>query len=316
MRILVTGATGFLGTHVVARLLTQPGATVTALVRPGNSRDRVRLAGHDGPQGVVADLLSPEDVRRAVRSVRPEVLVHLAALVHHAHDGSGGAAMHALNFHAAVGLHEQFLAAGGRRFVFAGSCFEYGHHDAERLDEDAPCRPRFDYAVSKVRATTALLDRAASTGTEVVALRVFMPYGPGEASGRLVPQLLRAGLTGGALRLTPGEQVRDWVYAGDVAGAFTAAAAVPRLARPQVIYNVCSGVGHSLRQVAAAAEDVVGRPLAAHWGALPYRPDELMRLVGCNRRVRDELGWQAGVDLRDGLRRTADAWRLEDRRAA
>src|SRR5262249_14928761 len=139
-------------------------------------------------------------------------------------------------------------------------------------------------------------------GREALVLRVFAPYGPLEDDKRIVPQLITAGLDGRRLSLSPGEQVRDYVFVEDVAAAFVAAALHPALPDPQAVYNVCSAVGHSLRDLAAAVERVLGRPLDLGWGEAPYRPDEMMRLVGDGRRINADLGWRPKAALEDGLR--------------
>jgi nucleoside-diphosphate-sugar epimerase len=136
---------------------------------------------------------------------------------------------------------------------------------------------------------------------------VFAPYGPLEDKNRFIPQLLQASLTGSRLALTPGEQVRDYIFIEDVAGAFVKAALHDNLPRRTAIYNVCSGAGYTLRQVAAVAERALERKFRLDWGCLPYRHQEIMRLVGSNKQIRDDLGWQPKQSLYDGLLRTR-AW--------
>jgi nucleoside-diphosphate-sugar epimerase len=308
MRILVTGGTGFIGSQVVRRLAGHPGAAVTVLSR-GTDPWRLRALGAGRVEVAVGDF-TDGCVGGLLRRLRPEVVVHLA-MAYHTLGSSGGAAIDAVNHHGTLHLLETFLAAGGRRFVSAGTCFEYGHHDAERIEETAPCRPIYDYAVAKARAAEGVLARAAATGTEALVLRVFAPFGPLEDPKRIVPQLLEAGRTGRPLDLTPGEQVRDYVHVADVAAAFVAAAVAKALPRAQAVYNVCTAVGHSLRELAHGVERALGRGLSLGWGKVPYRPNEMMRLVGCNRRAEADLGWRPRLDLGAGLRDTA-SWRRAD----
>jgi nucleoside-diphosphate-sugar epimerase len=308
MRVLVTGGTGFIGSRVVQQLAARGGLQVVVLSR-GGATGRLHACGVLGkaaPVRLLAGDFAAEDLPGILRQVRPEVVIHLA-MVYHALGSAGGAAVDAVNFHGTVRLYESFLAAGGRRFVGAGSCFEYGHHDAERITENAPCRPIYDYAVAKARATETVLTRAAAAGAEAMMLRVFAPYGPLEDPKRIIPQLIAAAQTGRRLELTPGMQVRDYVFVEDVAAAFLTAALHPAPPRPQAVYNVCTGVGHSLRELAAHVVVAAGKPLALEWGKVPYRPNEMMRLVGCNRRIADELGWRPSHALDAGLRTTLAA---------
>jgi nucleoside-diphosphate-sugar epimerase len=314
MRVLVTGGTGFIGSRVVRRLAEEPGVEALAVVRPGSNPWRLRAAGVPaGPEPVTvaaADLCDGPGLAELLRWWRPEVLVHLAAVVHHSHGCGGGPALRAVNLYATLRLHKTFLACGGRRFVFAGSSFEYGRQEAGLIAETAQCRPMYDYAVSKARATDALLARGAAAATETLVLRVFSPYGPHEAPWRIVPALLTAGLSGGPLDITAGGQVRDYLFVEDAARAFVTAALAPQLVKRQAIYNVSSGVGHSLRQLAAAVEWALSRPLRLAWGRLPYRPNEMMSLIGDNRRIAADLGWRPTVGLPAGLRVTAAGLRL------
>jgi nucleoside-diphosphate-sugar epimerase len=308
MRILVTGGTGFIGSRVVRQLAARDGVEVVVLSRGGDLSRLHHCAALDRPSPVrlVAGDFAGEELPAVLRQVRPEVVVHLA-MVYHTLGSAAGAAVDAVNFHGTVRLCENFLAAGSRRFVAAGTCFEYGHHDAERITEDAPCRPVYDYAATKARATEAVLARAAAADAEAMVLRVFAPYGPLEDPKRVVPQLIEAARAGRRLELTPGMQVRDYVFVEDVAAAFVAAALHPAPPRRQGVYNVCTGVGHSLRELAAHVAAAACRPLVLDWGKVPYRPNEMMRLVGCNRRIADELGWRPAHDLGAGLRRTLAA---------
>jgi nucleoside-diphosphate-sugar epimerase len=321
VKVLVTGGTGFLGSHVVRWLLAAPGVEVTLLVRPSSNLWRLQSWSVPGSDAVtdlrralaervcvaVADVCAAGDMDAIIRRDRPEVLIHLAALVHHTHGSGGGPHVYAVNLDAAVNMHASFLACGGRRFITAGSCFEYGPQEDTVLNEATPCRPIYDYAVSKAKATEAVLAKAEETATEALVLRVFAPYGPLEDPARIVPQLLSAGLTGTSLGVSAGGQVRDYIFVEDVATAFVAATLLPRLPRVQAIYNVSTGAGHSLRQLAGAVERVLGRPLHLRWGERPYRPNELMCLIGDNRLIANELGWRPVHDLDAGLRQTL-AW--------
>jgi nucleoside-diphosphate-sugar epimerase len=309
MKVLVTGAAGFIGCHVLRHLCALPGIETVALVRASSDLWRLKTYGLDAATRdrlalACADLCDETSIDQVLRQVWPETLIHLAMVYHHL-GSAGGPDVVAVNREATLRLHRAFSAHGGRRFVSAGTFFEYGHVDADRIDEAAPCRPCYDYARAKAQATEGLVAQGHETGTETLVLRVFAPYGPMEDHRRIVPQLIAAALMGGRLALSPGEQVRDYVFVEDVAAALVAAALRPALAKAPRVYNVCSGVGHSLRQLAAAVSRVLDRPLDLQWGAIPYRPDEMMRLVGDNRRIGQELGWQPSCSLLEGLRRTA-----------
>lgn len=311
MRLFVTGAAGFLGSRVVRRLLSRDDTRLTALVRSTTDlarwnsldparRERIRLA--------FADLRDVAAVRRVVRESKAEVAIHLA-MAYHPPGSPAGQDIDEINLQATLALQREFVATGGRRFVQAGSCFEYGDQDHSPLDETTPARPAYAYAIAKAKATEGLLERAEVTNAETFVLRVFSPYGPGEDWRRLVPQLLLAGLTGVPCPMTPGEQTRDFVYADDVAEAFALAALKVNPPRPRAIYNVGTGVGLSIRQLAEVAGIALNRKLTLRWGALEYRRGEIMRLVGDPKNIRQDLGWQASRSPVGGLKLAGEEWR-------
>jgi len=310
VKLLVTGGSGFIASRVVHQLAACPGVDVTVLVRAGSDLGRLTAAGVDLNAGNVrlarGDFSASDEVDQVIHQLRPEVVVHLA-MVYHALGSTPTSAVEEVNLHATVRLLEAFLAAGGRRFITAGTCFEYGHQQTELLEETAACCPVYDYAIAKLKATEVILERSQAVAAEALVLRVFAPYGPHEDPRRVIPQLLATGLWPRRLALSPGEQVRDYVFVDDVARAFVPAAVQPDLARSQAVYNVCTGIGHSLHEVAAAVEQALGRRLDLGWGELPYRPNEMMRLVGANRRIAEDLGWAPARNLAEGLRNTA-AW--------
>jgi UDP-glucose 4-epimerase len=141
----------------------------------------------------------------------------------------------------------------------------------------------------------------------VVVLRPFIVYGPGQRDGMMLPALLKTLAQGQEFALTPGEQTRDFVYVDDVVDALIAAAV--RNGAAGEVFNVCSGEERRIRDVAELAVRIAGAsPSRLKIGALPYRENEVWRLVGSNRKARALLGWSPRVQLEDGLQRTWEAF--------
>ncbi len=296
-RVLLTGASGFIGRHALDAL-TSAGHEVHAVARePG--RDMPGVTWH------VADLTDPPAAEALVGALAAERLLHLAWYVEH------GLYWHAPEnvvwVEATLRLLRAFAATGGRRAVLAGTCAEYDWSQQRELYDErhTPLAPATMYGVAK-HATHLVAERfAANTDFELAWGRIFMPYGPGEGGGRLVPSVVRALLAGEEAPVSDGEQARDFMYAEDVACAFVAI--LDSDARGAI--NVASGRCCTIREMVTQLAETVGRPELVRWGAVPTRPGEPPRLVADVRRLREEVGFAPRVELAEGVARTVAWWR-------
>jgi nucleoside-diphosphate-sugar epimerase len=300
-RVLVTGAAGFLGSHLVPRLIDR-GAEVCALDFPGARR--WSLIERSGIAAAVR-----ADVRDLADAAHDDALGALDTVIHLAAIGVVGDVTNVRELVSANvdGTMAVLLAAQrfGARLINCGSCFEYGSGAA--WSEDALPAPTSEYGAAK--AAGWLLAQAFShrTGLEVVSLRPFTMYGPMEPPGRLVPSVVRHALAGRPIDLTPGDQVRDFVYVEDVADAFIAASTTE--AAIGGTFNVCSGSAVTVRDIVQRVLQRTGSTAPARFGALSYRPTELPVLSGDTSRAERILGWRARVSLDEGLDRTIDWFR-------
>lgn len=298
-RVLVTGAAGFLGSHLVPRLI-DAGAEVCALDQP-NAR-RWSALGRDTLAGIVHG-----DVRLLAEPTHDRVLGDIDVIFHLAAVGVVGEAgdVRELATGNIDGTLAALLAAQrlGSRFLYCGSCFEYGA--GALWTEQALPAPTTEYGASKAAGWLLANAFARRTGVEVISLRPFTMYGPLEPASRLVPSVVRRALAGYAIDLTPGEQRRDFVHVDDVADAFIAAATTD--AAVGGTFNVCTGTAVSVRDVVRKILECANSASEARFGALAYRPTELSILSGDPTHATDVLGWRARVSLEDGLAQTI-AW--------
>jgi len=303
-RILVTGASGFIGASLTRELIAA-GHEVHLTLR-GES-PRWRLAGLEGRYAAhQADLRDLAAVRRAVEAARPEIIYHLAAhgALHHERDR---AAILASNLLGTCNLLEALDGRDYRMLVQAGSSSEYGHK-SQAMREDDRLEPRTDYAVSKA-AATMLCQAAAYGGRPVTTVRVFSAYGPREDPSRLVPYVMDCCLRGERPRVTSGAQPRDFVYVDDCVELFERAAHSP--AAQGRILHAASGRRQTVREMVETIVEVCapGR-LTAEFGAEPERPDEPQAWFGDIERTAELTGWRPRRDLHSGIELTW-AWRRQ-----
>ncbi len=295
-RVLVTGASGFVGRQALAPLLDR-GFEVHATGRGAR-------APADAPDGVAwhtADLLDPAARRALVAAVGASHLLHLAW---YAEPGKYWAARENAPWVAAtVGLVDEFAAAGGARATLAGTCAEYDWTAPQPLREDAPLAPATYYGVCKDATRRVVEGLARATGISVAWGRIFFLYGPGEDERRLVASVARTLLAGE--RAATGCAVRDFLHVDDVAGALVA------LADSAVdgSVNIASGEGTSVRAIAESIAAAAGRPDLLDGGSLSPRPGDPDELVADVRRLRDEVGFTPRIALADGLAATVRWWR-------
>jgi UDP-glucose 4-epimerase len=302
---LVTGATGFIGSALVQRLLADR-VQVTCLVR---SRRRL-LAEPNSPDLRIIETHSFKDaeLRQRLKDVPIDVVFHLASYgvrredrdVRHLIEG---------NLELLADLLIAMAESPIRRFVHAGSCSEYGFpaSDGILVSEQHPLNPTSLYGAAK--AASFLFGNALASDLKIpfLTLRLFGVFGTREAPRRLLPYLIRRLASDQMVDLTPGEQVRDLLYEDDVVEAFISAAEAQGL-NDGAVYNVCSGCPIRVRAVGEAVAYELGKPLhLLQWGKREYRSDEPMWLVGDNRRFASATGWQPSISLPAGIRRMISA---------
>ncbi len=281
-RVLVTGGGGFIGRHAVP-LLRARGFEVLA------------------PSHAEADLLAPGVAAALVARLRPTHLLHLAW---NATPGRFWTAPDNLDWVAAsLALHRAFAAAGGRRAVCAGTCAEYDWSHAELDEATTPCTPATLYGTAKDALRRLLM--ASPEGVSLAWGRVFFLYGPGEAPGRLVSDVVTALLAGQEARCGEGLVQRDFMHVADVAGALVALLASD-VTGP---VNIASGECLPLRRVIDEAARQIGRPDLLRYGARPSPPGEPTRLAAATRRLREEVGFTPRFPLDAGLADTIAWWR-------
>lgn len=300
MRALVTGATGFIGSHLTRALLAH-GHEVHVLLRPnsprrGNLPEDVRV--------ILGDVLAPPTKEALPKDI--DIVYHLAGMAsppEGLHDPVGCIRLNV------VGTQNVLeWVRGGRvgRFVLASSVYVYGNTDSLPMREDGPVEPYSPLGASKMAAEYLLHTYATCYDVPGLIYRIFTVYGPGSRQDQLVPSLLLRVQRGEALELGEPNATRDFVYVDDVVDALLLA---ERYAGPVDIFNVGSGRETSVKGLVAQVLEVTGRrDTPVRFGALPARSDERQRVSrhwAAINKMRDRLGWRPVTSLRKGLEKTA-----------
>lgn len=289
-QVLVTGARGFIGTHLCRRLCACRSAV------HGVSR-RLYYA-HDGYlQSWQVDLTDVASVRQILRSVQPEIIFHLASHVAGARERDLVLPTFYDNLASTVHLLTACAETGCRRIVLASSCDEPRNYSGETF----PCSP---YAAAKWASTMYGRMSYRLFETPVVMARIFMTYGPDQKDQKkLVPFVVNQLLRGEAPQLTSGQRLADWIYVEDVVEGLLRAATAPGIDGCE--FDLGSGSLTSVRQVVEQIVELVGTGIEPLFGALSDRPFEQERAADTTF-LSDRLGYQPQTSLKQGLAATID----------
>ena len=293
LKVLVTGAGGFLGSHLCRRL-SQNGSEVHAV-------SRRKHPTHDaGPRWWQGDLADTSTVRELLTAIKPDLIFHLASHVFGARDLSLVMPTFRSNLMTTVNLLTVASEIGCRRLVLSGSLEEPEPGDPQAI-------PSSPYAVAKWSSNAYARMFNALYQLPVVILRVFMVYGPEQQDlQKLVPYVILSLLRGETPKLTSGQREVDWIYVEDVAQAFLLAGHAAGIEGSTI--DIGSGELVSIRSVVDHLVRLINPRIKPIFGALADRPLERVRIAEKERTLA-MIGWQPTTTLEDGLKRTVDWYR-------
>lgn len=300
--LLLTGASGFLGRHVLPLVASDPDRIVHAVAsNPVDGfQDSPNVHFH------TVDLLDPVATQSFLEEIKPDQVLHLAWF----NGESASRYADGRNFDWVIAteqLVEQAAKQGAQRIVIAGSCIEYGPAGGV-LSEDSPAEPDTIYGRCKLDAGLRTLDAIAShDGVTGAVARVFFVLGRHEEAARLVPTVARQLIQGDPAELSSGEQRRDYMHADDVARGLIA------LLQSDLSGHVNIGMGTpvAVRELAEMVGDAIGKPELLWFGARPGGADVAEEITADISKLRDATGWEPQLALPEAVADVVAWWREE-----
>ena len=303
--ILIIGASGFIGANLAFSLLRRRDDVF--LASPSiencwrlNSMPYKRL----WPFCLTIDITKPESVYNILYQVKPRTVFNLSAYGAYERQ-SDAKRIHEVNYMGSLHLLETLRKMGCEAFVQAGSSSEYGLNCTQPKEEGL-LQPNSDYAVSKGATSLLLRYYGEVLGFPCAHLRLYSVYGPWEDRDRLIPRIIQAGLKGTYPPLVAPKISRDFIYVDDCTRAFIMTALKGCRIKPGAAWNIASGIGTTLEQVALYSQKIFSIHNDPIFGTMVNRKWDLTNWYGDSTKSKLDLQWSSRISLEQGLRMTAD----------
>ncbi len=291
MRVLITGASGFIGRHAVSALLSR-GHSVVGVARA--------IDPTICDEWISADLLQPGEPHRCVAAAKADALLHLAWSTEHGKNWTDP--LNATWADRTVELVKSFSSTGAKNICVSGTCFEYQWPETADCDEvSTPVGRHTLYDISK----NYCRKKIEAAKIDVAWGRVFYLYGPNEFQARLVASVCRALVRNQTAPCSSGKAIRDFMDVRD-AGAALAALTLSGVIGP---VNIASGKAMSIATVAKLLGELYGKPDLISIGSLPDRPGDPSRISAATKRLNNEVGFIPYISIEDGLKYALTFWR-------
>jgi NAD dependent epimerase/dehydratase len=306
-RVLVTGAGGFIGSHLTERLV-ELGASVRAFVRYNGRGDEGWLTGSPVREQIevyAGDVCDPDSVARATNGVA--TVFHLAALIAIPYSYQNPESCVRANVIGTLNVLRAARDLGVARVVHTSTSEVYGTARYTPIDEAHPLQGQSPYAASKIGADKLAESFYLSFNVPVTTVRPFNTFGPRQSARAVIPTVISQALTGSEIKLGHLHPTRDLNYVSDTVEGFIRAA--EHDAAVGQTFNIGTGTEISIGDLAKLIGELTGRPLVIMTDDARFRPkaSEVERLLADATRAREILGWKPNVSLREGLLRTI-AW--------
>lgn len=297
-KVLVTGGAGFIGSHVTKILLDQGHEVIIFDNLSKGHEDSVDKRA----KLIVGDIADPVKTKEALDGV--DSVIHMAGLIVVPESVKDPIKYSQNNVLGSVNLFQSMRETGVKRIIFSSSACVYGTPDDLPIKEDAPLHPDNPYGATKASIESFLQAYHANFGFDVTILRYFNPFGPGELHSpetHAIPNFIKAALSRKPIPLFwNGEQVRDFIYIGDLARAHTDVLNQDGFN----IFNVGTETGVKVKDVVDKIFEIIGYDVPIE--NLGERPGDVAANYASSQKLHEAVGWQAKVSLEEGLKKTID----------
>ena len=307
-RVLVTGAGGFIGSHLVEELL-RIGARVKAFVHYNSRNDwgLLEFLPKDNLKEIeviAGDICDPFSVRKAVRGC--EVVFHLAALIGIPYSYIAPQSYIAVNVQGTLNVLQASLDEGIEKVIHTSTSEVYGTARYVPIDESHPLNPQSPYAASKVAADELASSYYLSFNLPVVTIRPFNTFGPRQSARAIIPTIISQALTDSHVKLGSMEPIRDLTYVKDTVSGFLAVACPE--ACVGITTNIGTGQGIAINDLVKTISRVMSKELDPKVDKKRIRPEkgEVLELICDYSRARVTIGWEPKYTLEQGLRESIE----------
>jgi nucleoside-diphosphate-sugar epimerase len=303
-KIFVTGATGFIGRHLVHRLQDE-GYSVGALVRPSSiSQKTGRIKGVSYFHG---DIRNYEEIKTAFSVFEPDAIIHLVTYYVVLHRADEIGVMIDTNVKGTINLLEAAKESGEVQLFINTSSTQVYAQKKRRLKEEDTIKPQSLYAVTKLHAEEACSYYADVFQLPCVTLRLFPPYGPGDHEQRLIPYVIGSILKNIPPNLTTGKQEWDFVYVDDIVNAYLAVIKSYPFKDDHAIFNIGTGEAVSIRSLVEKIRGNIGSDIDLPWGSVAHRANEAWYNSADIAKAQTVLHWAPETGIDEGIHKTV-AW--------
>ncbi len=304
-RILITGGTGFVGTHLTHFLKSYNSYIAVLVAHPG-------FAPEPDVKYYEADIRDRDAVRSVVQEVRPEQIYHLAGVTAVNESWSNPRLTYEVNVFGADNLFKAAMSLPAPpRILNVSTCQVYAPC-SRSLTEDSPLQPNSPYAASKAMAELLVVEYQRCAAGGIITARAFNHTGPGQAPSFVLPSVakqfaeIEAGLRPPTLTIGNIEVQRDFTDIRDIVRAYRM---LLDRGKPGEIYNVCSGSAIALADIIQMFESVTATKAGIETEAARVRSNEILQICGDPRKIREVTGWRPEISLRKTISDLLDYWR-------